>query len=163
MDKIGRPRGLVRYASLNGINTGATLRFTARMKLYTGVLTGLILLFLFLVFTRTEVQTLFLRARGALYQQTAKGNISNLYTVKVVNKCTHDMPIEFHVENLNATLSVMGAKTFIAPKAKLVETSVLVEIEPAVLTGNTTPLVIGVYSGGRKLETIKTSFVGPRH
>lgn len=163
MDKVGRPRGLIRFASLNGINTGATLRFTARMKVYAGVLTGLVLLFLFLVFTRSEVETLFLRARGALYQQTAKGNISNLYTVKVVNKSTKDLPIEFRVENMNASLSVMGAKVFLAPKAKLVETSVLIEIEPIKLTGNTTPLVIGVYSGGRKLETIKTAFVGPRH
>ena len=39
MDRIGRPRGLVRYASPNGIQRGEPLRCTARMKLvYTRVL-----------------------------------------------------------------------------------------------------------------------------
>jgi cytochrome c oxidase accessory protein FixG len=163
MDKIGRPRGLIRYASLNGIESGSPLKITARMKLYAGVLAGLVLLFLFLVFTRSEVETLFLRARGSLFQQTAAGNISNLYTVKVVNKSNRDLPIEFRVDNLDCKLSIMGAKVFMAPKAKLVETSVLVEIEPSKLTGNTTALEIGVYSNGRKLESLKTAFVGPRH
>src|SRR6185436_2924825 len=57
MDKVGRPRGLVRFASLNNIEHGAPQHFTARMKLYAGVLAALIGLFLFLVFTRADVGT----------------------------------------------------------------------------------------------------------
>lgn len=163
MDRIGRPRGLIRYASLNGINQGESLRYTARMKVYTAVLAGLISLFLVLVFTRAEVETIFLRARGALFQQTAEGRISNLYTVKVVNKCNHDMPIEFRLENIEGKVSIMGAPSFSVQKEKLAETSVLVEIDPAKLHGRTTKLTIGVYSDGKKVQTVKTAFVGPRN
>ena len=163
MDRIGRPRGLVRYASLNGIQRGEPLRYTARMKLYTGVLTALISLFLFLVLTRADVQTTFLRAPGSLFQAAAEGRISNLYTVRVINKTRGDLPVEFRVENHPARVVVLGAPHFVAPGNKLASTSVLVEMEPGKLTGSSTPLQIGVYSGDRRIETVKTAFIGPHH
>ncbi|HAB18369.1 MAG TPA: cytochrome c oxidase accessory protein CcoG [Verrucomicrobiota bacterium] len=162
MDKIGRPRGLIRYASLNGIEHGQPLRFTARMKLYASVLTGLIALFLILVFTRAEVETMFLRAPGAMFQTMANGRISNLYTVKVVNKSSRDLPVQFRLENAEGGITVMGAPTFVVPKDRVRQASVLVELNPTHLTGRTTKLKIGVYSGERRLETVSTSFVGPR-
>ena len=162
MDRIGRPRGLVRYASLNGIQRGEPLRVTARMKLYATVLCALIGLFVFLVLTRTDVQTTFLRAPGSLFQAAAEGRISNLYTVKVINKTGGELPMEFKVENLPGRVVILGAPQFVAPGNRLVETSVLVEMDPTRLSGATTHLEIGVYAGGRRVETVKTSFVGPR-
>lgn len=161
MDKIGRPRGLIRYASLNGIEKGQPLRFTARMKLYATVLTALIGLFLFLVFTRTDVQTLLLRAPGALYQPTADGHISNLYTLKVVNKTSHDIPLELRLENIAGKITIMGRELTV-PKEQLGQSSVLVELDRGQLSGANTPLRVGVYSHGKKLETVETVFVGPR-
>ncbi|MBI5775003.1 MAG: cytochrome c oxidase accessory protein CcoG [Verrucomicrobia bacterium] len=162
MDKVGRPHGLIRYASLNNIATGERQRFTPRMKLYSLVLTGLISLFLYLVFTRSDVETSFIRAPGSLFQTTADGKIENLYTVKVVNKTMHDIPVELRLENIQGKVKVMGAADFTAPAAKLVQTSVLVELDPQVVKGANTPLKIGIYSKGRLLEIVSTSFVGPR-
>jgi len=162
MDRIGRPRGLVRYASLNGIQRGEPLRFTSRMKLYAGVLTALISLFVFLVLTRTDVETTFLRAPGSLFQAAAEGRISNLYTVKVINKTRGELPIEFRVENRPGRVVVLGAPQFLASGNRLAETSVLVEMDPKDLLGATTPLHIGIYAGGRRIHTVKTAFVGPR-
>ena len=42
MDKIGRPRGLIRYASLNGIERGERLRVTPRLMGYCVLLVALI-------------------------------------------------------------------------------------------------------------------------
>jgi polyferredoxin len=162
MDKVGRARGLIRFASLNNIEHGTKQRFTARMKLYAGLLAALISLFLFLVFTRAEVETTLLRAPGALFQQTAGGRIQNLYTMKVINKTSRDLPVELKLENLAGTVRLMGAGPFTAPKAKLAQTSVLVELEPSALTGSSTKVQLGVYSNGKRLEIVTTSFVGPR-
>ncbi len=162
MDKVGRPRGLIRFASLNNIERGDKQRFTKRMLLYTVVLTALVSLFLFLVFTRAAVETTILRAPGALFQQTADGKIENIYTVKVINKTSRDLPLELKLENLSGTLRVMSPGQFAVPKEKLAQTSVLIELEPGQLTGPATKLLIGVYSGGKRLETVKTAFVGPR-
>ncbi len=162
MDKVGRPRGLIRYASWNGIERGQPLRFTARMKLYATMLIGLIALFLVLVFTRAEVETMFLRAPGAMFQTMADGRISNLYTVKVVNKTARDLPVEFRIEKGGGRITVMGAPVFVVPKEQIRQASVLVELDPTQVAGPTTLLTIGVYSENRRLETVNTSFVGPR-
>ena len=162
MDKVGRPRGLIRYASLNGIEHGQPLRFTARMKLYATVLTGLVSLFLVLVFTRADVETMFLRAPGSLFQTAADGRISNLYTVKVVNKTGKDLPLKFRLDDIDGQVSIMGAAEFVVPQQQLRQASVLIGLQPSQLKGPNTPLTIGVYSGDRRIETVKTSFVGPR-
>jgi polyferredoxin len=162
MDKVGLDRGLIRYASLNGIEKGQALRFTARMKLYSVVLTGLITLFLVLVFTRSDVETALLRAPGTLFQETGDGHISNIYTLRVVNKTAHDIPVELKLLKGEGKIQVLGASQFIVAKESSSQTSVLIAVEKSHLNGPSTPLEVGVYSKGKLLETVKTAFVGPR-
>lgn len=162
MRKIGRPEGLVRYASLNSIEKREPIRFTARMALYSVVLLGLISLFLTLVLTRPAVEAIFLRAPGALFQATGNGKIENLYTLKLVNKTMKDLPVELKLENLPGNLQVMGQQNIVVPAAKLIQTSVLIELDQTKLTGATTKLKVGIYSGGKLLQRVNTAFVGPR-
>lgn len=162
MDKVGQPRGLIRYASLNGIEKGETLRFTARMKLYSVVLTALVTLFLVLVFTRSDVESALLRAPGSLFQLTPDGKINNIYTLRVVNKTGHDIPVELKMLAGPGTIKVLGASEFVVLKETAAQTSVLIEIEKDQLKDANTKLEIGVYSKGKLLETVKTAFVGPR-
>ena len=162
MDKVGSARGLIRYASLNSIESGKPFRFTARMGIYAGVLCALITLFLVLVFTRPAVEAILLRAPGGLYQTTANGTIENLYTLKLVNKTMRQLPVQLKLENPTGTLRIMGNEYLQVAPAKLAETSVLIELDPTKLTGSTTRLKIGVYSNGKLLQYITTGFVGPR-
>jgi len=161
MAKINRPRGLIRYASLNGIERGEPLRVTPRLMGYCILLLGLIGLWMVLVFTRSEVETTLLRAPGALFQQTADGRFSNLYTVKVVNKTSHEVPIQLKLENSNGELQIMGEAIVVAPE-KLAQNSILIMLDKSALKSGTTPVVVGVYSHGKRVQTIKTSFIGPR-
>jgi len=162
MDKVSSPRGLIRYASLNSIEKGETFRITARMKLYAVVLTGLITLFLTLVFTRSAVEATFLRAPGSLFMQSGDGQIENLYTLKLFNKTMRELPVELKLEGVPGQLQIMGAKQLRVPAGALRETSVLIQMDPATLTGATTKFQVGVYSGGKLMQTVKTVFVGPR-
>jgi len=161
MTRVGRPKGLIRYASLDGIERGEKLRLTPRLVGYSVILLALTGLMAFLLFTRSDVQTTLLRAQGALFQKMPDGHFSNLYTVKVLNKTSREIPIQLKLENIEGDLQVMG-KDLVVPPRKLAETSVLIDLSPLVLKGGTTPLVVGVYSNGRRLETVKTAFIGPR-
>src|SRR6185369_16230546 len=69
MERIGRPRGLIRYGSLNSIERGEKFKFTPRMGLYLVAITALAGVLGILVFTRCDVETMLLRAPGALFQQ----------------------------------------------------------------------------------------------
>jgi polyferredoxin len=162
MEKIGKPRGLIRYASLNGIEKREGLRFTPRLGAYACVLAALIGFWTVLVFTRSDVEATLLRAQGALFQQMPDGHFSNLYTVKVVNKTSHEVPIQLRLENINGGLQVMGSELIVPPE-KLAETPILIELDKSQMQrGGKTALVVGVYSEGRRIETLKTSFIGPR-
>ena len=161
MTRIGRPKGLIRYASLNGIERGERLRITPRLVGYTVILAALIALFFYLLFTRSDVQTTLLRAPGALYQQMPNGKVSNLYVVKLVNKTHRDIPVQLRLENIQGTLRVMGQE-LVVPAEKLIEASVLIELDPATAAGGNKNLELGVYHGERRLEKLKTVFIGPR-
>lgn len=163
MDKVGRPRGLVGYASLNSIERGERFRFTARMAGYFVVLAALGGVLAYLVFTRADTETTLLRAQGALFQQTVNGKIDNLYTLKILNKSARDIPIRLKLENIKGELRLLGAGTLIVPKEKLAQTSVLIELDSSLLRGGNAKLRIGVYTGDKRLELLETAFVGPRN
>jgi cytochrome c oxidase accessory protein FixG len=162
MDKVGWQRGLIRYASLNSIERGTPFRFTARMAGYTAVLVALITLFCVLLFTRSAVDCTLLRAPGGLFNENNDGKISNLYTLKVVNKSRRDIPLTFRLEDHPGRLEVMGAGKFIVPKENLAQTSILILLDRNSLNNGKAKIKVGVYAGDRRIETIKTSFIGPR-
>ena len=162
MTKVGHPAGLIRYASLNGIERGEHLQFTPRLAGYCLVLTALAALLAVMLFTRSDVEATVLRAPGSLFQQMPDGHFSNLYTLRVVNKTSRELPVELRLENPAGSLRVMGGSLTLPPQ-KLLENSLLVELDAGAMRSGTTPLVIGVYTGGRKLQTLKTAFVGPRN
>lgn len=162
MDKINRPRGLIRFASFNNIERGERFRFTPRMFGYAVVLAGLISLFLFLLFTRSSVEATLLRAPGQLFQQTAEGHINNIYTLKLINKTAHDIPVRLQLENVEGKLTVMGGRDLVVPREQLVSAAVLIELEPEELESANTRLKIGVYSQDKLLQTVNTAFIGPR-
>ena len=141
----------MRHASLNGIQTGAPLRFTPRMAGYAALLAALASLLAFLVFTRSDVETLLLRAPGGLYQEMPGGRIANLYTVKVVNKSSHDLPVSFRLLNVEGRVQLAGGEGFVVGRERLGERSLVVDIEASRLAGRRTPLVIGIFSGERGL------------
>ncbi len=162
MAKVGSPLGLIRYASLNGIERGERLRLTPRLMGYCVVLTALVSLLIVMIFTRADVEATLLRAPGSLFQQMPDGHFSNLYTVHIVNKTSREMAVELRLESPAGSLQVMGGKLVVPPQ-KLSENSLLVELDPAGMKSGTTPIVVGVYVGDKKIQTLKTAFIGPRN
>ena len=163
MTKTGNARGLIRYASLNGIEYGKPLRFTPRLAGYTVVLAALAGLLALMLFLRSDVEATVLRAPGSLFQQMPDGRFSNLYTVRLVNKTSREMPVELRLESPAGSLNVMGRDSIVVAPQKQSENSVLIELDPSALKSGSTPLVLGVYSNGKKLDTLKTAFIGPRN
>jgi cytochrome c oxidase accessory protein FixG len=160
MDRIGRPRGLIRYASLNGIERGERLRLTPRMLLYSAVLLALLCALGAILATRSPVDVTLLRAPGSLFQRTPEGRISNLYQLKIVNKTSAPMPVELRLEEPAGRLTVFGAPLQV-PAADLLQTSVLVELEPEQIVSSSLSVRIGVYQEGKRVSTVRTAFLGP--
>ena len=161
MTKLGRPRNLIGYNSLDHLERDQHFKLTPRILAYCGVLAILTVLFGVLLYSRADVEATLLRAQGSLFQKMPDGKLSNLYTVKLVNKTSRNVPVQLKLEQPAGKLTVLG-QSLDVPSEKLVEVSVLIELDPAQVTGGNTPLQVGVWSGAQKLQTVKTVFIGPR-
>lgn len=161
MDKVKRPRGLIRYDSFSGIETGEKLGLNFRNIGYTAILLGLTVFFFALLWTRSDVETTILRSYGTLYQEVGKNHFTNLYTVKVLNKTFDELPIRLELLEPEGKLSMVGEQLSVGGQDKT-EGAFFIDLHGNVLNGIETKIAIAVYSGERQLEMVKTSFMGPR-
>lgn len=160
MEKVYRPKGLIRYASENGIKNKVPLKFTMRIKAYSFVLLLLIGVLVTTLVTRADVDATVLRAGGQLFQEQPGEKISNLYTVRVINKTRYEMPVTFKVESGDGEITMVGKPLTVGKESKS-ETEFFITRDKHKITVRKTKLKIGVYSGDKKLQTVSTTFLGP--
>jgi len=160
MDKVKKPRGLIRYDSHDGINKGQKLSVTPRNIFYTIILVVLLIVLSVLLMTRSAIQTTILRTPGVLYQDAGDGNLTNLYNIKVINKTLESKPIELRLKSPTGEISMVGGE-MVVPGGALKEAVFFVKIKKETVHLTSTPIVIDVISGGEVLEEIDTSFLGP--
>jgi polyferredoxin len=86
MDKVGYPRGLIRYTTQNAVDGRPTRVLRPRILVYGLLLLALLLGWAWGVATRAPLIVEVLRDRNALYRLAADGAIENGYTLKLVNK-----------------------------------------------------------------------------
>ena len=162
MDKIEEPRGLIRYASLNGIKTGKKTFLTPRIIAYTGVLTVVLSLFIVFFSLRSETQSIILRTPGVLYGQLEGGRYSNMYSITVLNKTFESMPVEIKlISPAEGDIRPIGDFTSLDPQT-IKEGRFLLILPASSLTGPSTQVEFAVMSGNVELERIRSSFIGPQ-
>ena len=162
MEKVGLPKGLIRYASENEIANKEKFKLTTRMKGYIGVLTILIVLLVSMLFLRNDVEATVLRMPGQMFEHKGE-NISNVFTYKVINKTVNELEnIHFKLKGKNGTIKVVGKEFVNVKKEGLAQGTLFVEINQALIEGDKMEIEIEVYSGDHLIETTTTNFMGPR-
>lgn len=160
MDRIEKPRGLIRYASENEIAENIPFRVTMRLKAYSAVLVLLIGVMVALIATRSDVEATVLRTPGTLFQRMDDGRISNLYQYRLVNKTSRDMPIRLELLDHKGEVKLAG-RDIMLNKASLSEGQMFIILNSSEVHGTKTKLRVGVYSGDELLEEISALFTGP--
>lgn len=161
MEKIKRPAKLIRYASHDLITKGTHFAVTPRILAYTGVLFLLLAVTGAFIFTRKDMQTTILRAKGSMYQVMEDGQIRNIYTAKILNKTFDPMQVYLKLEGVPGKITLAGSEELLLRPDELVEATFLVDIEPSAVKQNYMKIRIGVYNGDRLVSTEETSFIAP--
>lgn len=164
MDKIGRPRGLIRYDSAVGVEKGVRKIFTPRVLAYSAVLAVLVILQAFLLLNRTDVELLMLRTPGQLYQRLDDGYLANLYNWEMVNKTSKELEdIRFEVLNVEgARIRLIGQQsTPSVGKNSLGKGVLFIDLPESAIKGHKTKLVVGAFAGEKLLDKTTTNFLGP--
>lgn len=178
MEKVNRPKGLIRYSSFNGIVNKTHFHITTRIAAYSGVLVLMLFLVGYLLVNRGEVEATLLRTAGTLYQEVDSATISNLYNLQLVNKSTNELPVTVKIaspehatlriigqnsnEKVNASkISAVNELTFTLSKQSTTDKVLFIDLPKSDLSSRNTPVVVEVYAKGKKMDRIKTNFIGP--
>ena len=160
MDKVKRPRGLIKYASINSIEKKTKFRFTPRAIGYSVLLTVLVGILSYLLFTRTDFSINILRTPGLLFQEQPNDMVSNLYDLDIVNKTYNQVPVNLKLENLSGELKIIGKDLVLEPQG-IIDAKFLVLLPKSEIDRMNVPLEIGIYSKDKLLKKVKTSFLAP--
>jgi cytochrome c oxidase accessory protein FixG len=161
MIKIGKPKGLIRFASYNSIKDGVQRIINGRVIGYSVILIVLLGILSFALATRSDVETTVLKIPGTLYQRD-NGYITNLYNVEFVNKTFGDIAVEMKVEKPNvAELVNVAGKPIVVPAEGFVKGVYFIKVPEDKVTNARTVIRLGIYQDGRLIETVKVKFIGP--
>lgn len=161
MDATGRERGLIRYASENGIAEGKKLRFTGRMKFYSVLLIILTGLLTALLVSRKDVDGTILRAGGMLYQERGTDSVSNLYNIKMINKTVEDLSLSLKLEGMPGRIIEAEGTQIVVKREGQGKGSFFVVLPRNIIESRKTELKIGIYNGSTRITTLSTNFMGP--
>ncbi|MCF8374340.1 MAG: cytochrome c oxidase accessory protein CcoG [Bacteroidales bacterium] len=159
MQRVGLPKGLIRFDSENSIKTGQKLKLNFRLGAYIAVLVLLMTFLVYLLFSRSDVETSILRTPGLLFQEQANEEISNLYNIKVINKRREQFPIELKLLSHKGRIT-MAAGDMVVNEASSTEGVFFVYMKKSGVHGKI-PIKIGVFSGEKEIEVVEVTFVAP--
>lgn len=161
MAKINKPKGLIRYASENEIAKGNKFHFNNRMKAYTALLCVLLIITGVLMVTRKSIDTHITRVAGQLYQEVGKDTLGNLFNAKVLNKTNQPFTVEMKLENLPGEITMVSAVETHMKKESVNELNFFIRINKKDIHKRSTDIVVGIYKDGKKIQTVKSVFLGP--
>jgi cytochrome c oxidase accessory protein FixG len=147
MDKIGAPRGLVRYSTDNAMRNKFSAKevrkraMRPRVLIYTGILIVIIAASLGSLLTRTPLKVDVIRDRGAMGREVEDGMIENVYRLQIMN--TDERPHRYKI-------SVAGLDSIALASPE--------EVELAATTSRAVPVRVRVAPGKGEKGSNKIAF-----
>ena len=135
MDKVGSPRGLIRYDTLNGVEQGldraALLRrvLRPRVLLYASIVAAVLIALGTSLLTRVPLKVDVMRDRGALAREVKNGLIENTYRLLVANGTEQARTFAIDVSGLPAIAIDTERQLAVEPSANRL-LAVRVRVDP---------------------------------
>ncbi|MCG7279998.1 cytochrome c oxidase accessory protein CcoG [Chryseobacterium taklimakanense] len=162
MEKVGLPKGLIRYATEDEIEQERPFKFTAKMKAYTGVLTALVIFLGFLLYNRGSMEAKFIKPAGSTFF-VKDGKITNIYNYTMLNKTNEDKIVTIKVvEPARGTITFSDTDKIKLKKDQITKGTVNVSFPEKDIKLSKQNVTIGVYDEkGKLLDSFETYFEGP--
>jgi cytochrome c oxidase accessory protein FixG len=164
MDKMGYPRGLVRYTTENALEGKQTSVLRPRIVLYSVLLAVLVGGLTYGLVTRVPIELDIIRDRNVLYRQTDQGLTENVYTLKLINKDNRDHRYALSVEGIEGLNLVGEYEAVEVPAGEVLNLPVRVQVDPVNLSSTSSKIQFTMQAvDAPKLKTTETArFLGPR-
>ncbi|MFC5497023.1 cytochrome c oxidase accessory protein CcoG [Caenimonas terrae] len=168
MDKMGYPRGLIRFTTQNAMAGGWTPRqmwqrvLRPRVLVYAAVLVALCAGLAWSLVERQPLKVDVVRDRAGLTRMVAGGRFENVYRLQVMNATEQTQRYRIGVSGLNTLAIVSGTEVEVGP-AQSRWVPVRLQLEHDAATPGSHPIEFSVRdASGMAAVTEKSAFLVPR-
>lgn len=164
MEKMGYPKGLVRYTTEHAMAGNQTKLFRPRVLVYGSLLLFITGAMVYSLATRIPLQMDILRDRNTLYVENDRGLIENVYTLRVLNMQEQDETYALSISGIEGAELVLDNTTLDVPAGKILDQPLRIQVDPVHLKSATSPIQFHLKSLRTEgLEvTHENRFLGPR-
>lgn len=163
MEKVGFPKGLIRYASEDEIKKQEPFKFTARMKASAIILIALVIGTTFLMLNRSSVEGKFIKPAGSTYFEKNE-RIYNSYNYTLLNKSNKNRIVTFKIISpVHGEIEVIGEQNKINMKRDIsTKGTINVSFPSKEVNLSKQNIKIGVFDEkGELIDAYETYFEGP--
>lgn len=161
MDKVGTPRGLIRYSSRDGLEGRKASLLRPRVLLYPAALAVTLGLFAWNVGARPHAEITLLRSIGAPYQSAPDGRVTNQVRIKIANQSGSERRYRIALEDAPGAHLIAPINPFPVAAGATGTTTVFVVLPAAGLPGGESAVRFLVDDGQGFSAHVAWELVGP--
>jgi cytochrome c oxidase accessory protein FixG len=161
MDKVGTPRGLIRYTSRDEVNGKPTHLLRPRVILYPAALALTVGLLAFNLGTKADTDVTLLRGGGAPFTRQPNGSVVNQIRVKITNRDAAERAYRLEVSGVEGASLIAPQNPVTIPGAMTVTTSIFVVVPEESFADDRLPSTIRVTDGAGFTIDIPFELIGP--
>lgn len=162
MEKIGLPKGLIRYATESEIENQEKFSFTSKMKATTVILALLIGFLGFLMYDRGSMEAKFIKPAGSTFF-IKNGKITNTFIYTLLNKSNEQKKLTIKVISpKNAEIDFFGSDKIILKGDQILKGNINITFPEKEIKFSKQNMTIGVFDEkGNMVDSFETVFEGP--
>ncbi|REC48249.1 cytochrome c oxidase accessory protein CcoG [Chryseobacterium pennipullorum] len=162
MEKVGLPKGLIRYASENEIEKETQFKFTGRMKGFSVLLFLLVGFLGYLLYSRGEMEAKFIKPAGSTFF-VRDGKITNTYNYTFLNKTNEKKIVTIKViEPSHGEIIYSASSKIQVDRDKISKGTINISFPEDEMKLSKQNITIGVYDmKGNLIDSYQTYFEGP--
>ncbi len=162
MDKINRPRGLIRYSSQARLagETARTVR--ARTVIYPALLTVIGVAFVLVLLSQAPANVTVLRGLGRPYTLLPDGSVENNIRIKVLNRTEQPVTYTFSASDAHGVASLRSDENPATVKPGESRTFSAIVVAPAgAFSGGTLSTTVNITDGAGFTRDVRYTLQGP--
>jgi cytochrome c oxidase accessory protein FixG len=162
MDKVGKPRGLIRYTSQEILAGTARHMLRPRTVIYPVALLVFLGAFIFELGTKAAADVTLLRAVGEPFMVDARGHVINQVRLKIANRSQGDRAYRINVTGAETGTVVVPVNPFPVTRGHTETTSFFVTLPPAAFAGGEPMIAVRITDDTGFDQTFAWRLLGPR-
>lgn len=163
MGKIGKPSGLIRYASLAGLHQQKHKLVRARPIFYFVILALLTTLLTFKLSAREGIEFAVVRPPGTPYLVQEDHMVRNMFQIHLTNVDAAAHALDIRVSGPNGLTALIPGAPFAANSGERIKAEAFVMLPDSLISAASTEIQFQLLKDGQQIAERGAKFLGPIH